>query len=154
MENIYHGIWTPWAATLCHGCHGDQGPVRVTLDKLLPMQEKPESHCKCDGCGQRIYCGDEVTLLASLRDTLREAGIKSAMHQTGGMCAALHIPLDEFHDGPYLSCFICWPGEEGWQYGLYRYKGADDEFPDMWATSKGDRASALEAITKLVKESK
>ena len=96
------GIWTPQAEVLCLSCHGQRqwngrpAPSPEAWqrrgDSVRPSADEAET--RCDRCGCGIVVAADVAVLHAVCRDLRSAGLRqAAMEQTGGMCAAVLIPM-------------------------------------------------------------
>ncbi len=106
MKKVYPGIWTPRAETLCYECHGPniergKGVRSITgydglIMPYLSTSTPEPPYATCDRCNRLLHTGSEaVDMLATLRDRLNAilGRQHASMDQTGGMCAALSVPL-------------------------------------------------------------
>jgi hypothetical protein len=90
---IREGVWTPYAAVLCArdaNAHWLDASARLTGPR-----DEHEALTTCDECGVQIAVEAGVAAEHNLMLRLKAAGFNANMHQTGGMCSAAGIDLNE-----------------------------------------------------------
>lgn len=147
------GIWTPEAKVLCISCHGPRvwngRPVmseEAWQQRTKPVQaDADEAEARCDRCGRGVVVAKEVAALQGVCLALRAAGLsRAAMEQTGGMCAAVLIPMQ---DGGRVQVYADEAADGVFVVAMAK-PDADEE--DVVATVQG-RPAAVAAVRRALR---
>ena len=145
------GIWTPTAEVLCLSCHGQRvwngrpaPSPEAWQQRTEPVQaDAGEAEARCDRCGRGIVVAADVAALQGVCRALRAAGLsRAAMEQTGGMCAAVLIPMP---DGGRVQVYADEEGAAGTFIIAMAKPDADEEA--VVATVRG-RGAAVAAVKR------
>jgi hypothetical protein len=148
-EQAAIGIWTPNARVICFDCHGNtfnRGLGNITILDAAEMEEQntavPLKEGKritaCDKCKRAIQLSNSTAAEHNIMLSLREAGIDSKMHQTGGMNSACGINTE----GGYFLVTYNWDGDGMFAVGEYDEEGECLDNPDYFLTDAHDELVA------------
>ena len=143
MGTAVQGIWTPTAEVLCLACHGRRSwnGGAVPSDDAWRNRDAPvqagsdEAETRCDRCERGIVVAADIAALHAVCRDLRAAGLRNAaMEQTGGMCAAVLVPLP---DGGRLQVYADHMAPDVFTVAR---AGPDADDQDVVAVVRGRRA--------------
>lgn len=155
MGEVYRGVWTPTARALCFHCHGLKIRGKdVPPEVLEPMKGAPGLTCDCDSCARRIHMPEreDVMELANLRDAIngRTSDGRAVLEQTGGMCAAVRVFLDD--EDSLMFTDAEQPGGQLFGCGYYAEDGEYQEaFPFTSDDAEEAAATAAEWVEAFAK---
>jgi len=96
------GVWTPQASVLCWSCHGStwhlSGKPVPDFDRISTEEadtNEATGVTVCDECGRGIVVDLSIAREHDLARRLKADGFDAHMAQTGGMCSAMSVSVED-----------------------------------------------------------